>query len=128
MNNLNDAVKLCKALYVELSPHYYPALTGGSLYKNGDRKDIDIIIYRNRETLPFEIYEIQNNLEDAGLYNFIHHGFVTKCEFDGLSVDLMNPETTSGTDYVCGDDAREMVDILCLTTPLIPTQNKRDSK
>ena len=44
----NDAITLCKILHEKLSVHgYYPALTGGLLYKDGPRKDIDIIIYRN---------------------------------------------------------------------------------
>lgn len=93
--NINKAVEICKKIYETLSPlGFYPALTGGTLYKDGLRKDIDIVIFRNRQLIDkFEISHIQKPLESIGLYDFNHYGFVTKCKFGSFDIDLFNPET-----------------------------------
>lgn len=97
--SLEQAIQLCRKLYQELSPDYYPALTGGTLYKDGARKDIDIVIYRNKDGATFEFDEIEDKLKNVGLTDFKHYGYVTKCRYGGLSVDLMNPETDVDIDY-----------------------------
>lgn len=91
----DDAVMLCKRLYEKLSSvGFYPALTGGILYKDGCRKDIDIVIFRNRQTVvKFEMEFIEDLLVECGLSNFQYFGFVTKCKLGNISVDLFNPET-----------------------------------
>ena len=95
------AEELCIKLYEALEPFgFYPALTGGNLYKTGARKDIDIVIYRNRQKSPvFEMSDLEGLLKKAGLEDFEFFGFVTKAKYDGVSVDLFNPETTSEDDY-----------------------------
>ena len=92
---LENGIILSKIMYEKLNGSgFYPALTGGLLYKDGLRKDIDIVIFRNRQSVDhFEIQEIQHLLEDCGLYDFKHYGFVTKAKWRGFSVDLFNPET-----------------------------------
>ena len=92
---IKQAVILCESLYEKLSPlGFYPALTGGLLYKGDNRKDIDIVIFRNRQGVDsFEIIELVAALKSCNLTNFKHYGFVTKCEYQGLQVDLFNPET-----------------------------------
>ena len=99
--NKLEAEKLCRKMYDELSPEgYYPALTGGLLYKDGPRKDIDIVVFRNRQKhLSFEMLDIKNELEDMGFYDIIFYGFVTKARYDGLVVDLFNPESLMGDAY-----------------------------
>ena len=86
---------LCAQLYRVLEPHgYYPALTGGLLYKEGDRKDIDIIIYRNRQKVQsFETVDIADLLAEVNLNITASFGFVTKAEWFGNVVDIFNPET-----------------------------------
>ena len=101
--NVTQALNLCKALHARLEPHgYYPALTGGHLYKGGSRKDIDIVIYRNRQAhSAFEMRDVEEHLGAAGLTGFSYYGFVTKCMYGPLVVDLLNPETKdlSEADY-----------------------------
>ena len=48
--NHDMAVTLCR-LIETFAPQYgcHVALTGGCLYKNGDRKDIDVLFYRIRQ-------------------------------------------------------------------------------
>lgn len=99
--NLNatftHAVYLCKALYNRLSPiGFYPALTGGTLYKKEPkRKDIDIVIYRKRQNPQFEMKDLEEHLIDLGFCDFQYYGFVTKCKWLDINVDLFNPETQS---------------------------------
>lgn len=91
----SDGLELCKILYTELSSEgFYPALTGGLLYKSGERKDIDIVIFRNRQLhASFEMKEIEHLLMKVGLSDFTYYGFVTKAKWKGFTVDLFNPET-----------------------------------
>ena len=89
------AYALCTDLYNVLEPHgYYPALTGGLLYKEGNRKDIDIIIYRNRQKVKsFETVDLTDLLMQANVKITNSFGFVTKAEWNGHVVDIFNPET-----------------------------------
>lgn len=94
---IEDGIKLCKLLRMILLPHgFYPALTGGLLYKNGERKDIDIVIYRNRQKIKeFEITDLTPLLDKIGLNIISTYGFCTKCKWKGFIVDVLNPETQS---------------------------------
>ena len=98
---LEDGVDICRCIYHSLSGlGFFPALTGGLLYKDGDRKDCDIVIYRHRQDVAhFETIEIQEKLEAIGFYDFKHFGFVTKAKFKGFDVDILNPETVGGEEY-----------------------------
>ena len=89
------AKELCNKLYVLLEPlGYYPALTGGLLYKEGARKDIDILIYRNRQKAQhFETVDITEQLSSIGVDITASFGFVTKAKWEGFIVDIFNPET-----------------------------------
>ena len=101
-----DGIKLCGILWSKLNDRgYFPALTGGLLYKEGERKDIDIVIYRHRQKhQQFEMTDIFELLEECGLYDLQHFGFVTKAKWRGVVVDLFNPESVSGADeYESGE-------------------------
>lgn len=102
-SNLDSAVTLCKSLYEVLSKiGIYPALTGGSLYKGGSRKDIDVVLYRNRQSrdyLDLGDEDLQNALEDCGVKVHGNFGFVMKCEWNAIPVDLLNPEYCGEDDY-----------------------------
>ena len=88
---------LCNDLYKVLEPEgYYPALTGGLLYKEGNRKDIDIIIYRNRQKVEsFETVDLIDILAKANVNIVNSFGFVTKAEWFGMTIDIFNPETNN---------------------------------
>lgn len=91
----DSGIELCKKLYeVMQGAGIYPALTGGCLYKDGNRKDIDVLLYRNRQQSTFEIEDLEFLLKRAGLTDFNHYGFVTKAKWNGITVDLFNPETS----------------------------------
>lgn len=89
------AIDFCKQLHLCLLPKgIYPALTGGSLYKVGPRKDIDVVLYRNRQKLArFETIDLKEQLAKIGVEIIASYGFVTKAKWNGISIDLFNPET-----------------------------------
>jgi len=91
-----DGIELCKIMYDKLAPlGFYPALTGGLLYKEGERKDIDIVIFRNRQQHDsFETIDLYLELSEIGISIDNYYGFVTKAKWKGHTVDLFNPETT----------------------------------
>lgn len=103
---LSNGLELCQILRGELvDKGYYPALTGGLIYKNGPRKDIDIVIYRNRQDHDhFEMSDIFGELEQCGLENIEYYGFVTKAKWKGFTVDLFNPETNIEFNEQYGDE------------------------
>lgn len=108
MVSIEKGIELCRVIYNKLSPHgFYPSLTGGLLYKDGQRKDIDIVIYRNRQQAPYEMEGIEELLSKCGLSDFNYYGFVTKAKWQGFTVDLFNPESEG--DYVNGDVAKAQV-------------------
>ena len=96
MATQQDGIRLCELLHERLHlSGYYPALTGGLLYKEGNRKDIDIVIFRHRQNVEkFEMQDIERFLIRAGLSEFKYYGFVTKAKWNGFTVDLFNPETS----------------------------------
>ncbi len=94
---LEDAVALCK-LIEDLAPAYgcHVALTGGVLYKEGPRKDLDILLYRIRQAAE---------IDQEGLFVALSaHGFVIvrgrlwcfKALYQGKPVDVFFPEEDKG--------------------------------
>lgn len=96
----STGIEICKALYDHLSPNgFFPALTGGLLYKDGERKDCDIVIFRHRQNVEqFEMEDINSLLESFWFTEIRHFGFVTKCKMGCYEIDLFNPESKNGTD------------------------------
>ena len=92
-----QGMALCKILYENLKGlGIFPALTGGLLYKEGFRKDIDIVLYRHRQDVQsFETNQddIKQALLKSGVEITGFYGFVTKAKWKGIVVDLFNPET-----------------------------------
>ena len=92
-----QGMALCKILYETLKGlGIFPALTGGLLYKEGFRKDIDIVLYRHRQDVQsFETNQddIKQALLKSGVEITGFYGFVTKAKWKGIVVDLFNPET-----------------------------------
>lgn len=101
---LNLAIELCMKIYDQLKDKgVYPALTGGTLYKKGDRKDIDILLYFKRENKSFETKELEKDLAEIGITDFNYvTGYLCKAKYNNINIDIMNPETESLDDY--GDD------------------------
>jgi hypothetical protein len=90
-----DAVALCRELET-IAPLYdaHVALTGGCLYKDGPRRDADIMFYSIRQA--------ENGVQEEALLNAIHalpgfeilkrYGWVVKAKYHGKPLDLFFPE------------------------------------
>ena len=93
---IEDGIELCKLIYSTSEVYgLFPALTGGLLYKDGDRKDIDIVLYRHRQKVEsLDVRDFEPLLSVLGVKVRSTHGFVTKCEWKGFEVDIFNPESS----------------------------------
>lgn len=94
MTTWMQAVELCRQIEVFAPLHgCHVALTGGTLYKEGERKDIDILFYRVRQAWQIDIKSLIADLAAIGLRVERDCGFVIKARWQGcVDVDLLFPE------------------------------------
>lgn len=88
-----EAISVCK-LVEEICPPFgcHVALTGGCLYKDGERKDLDLLFYRIRQAETIEYLDLFEAMERIGFTVKSRHGWVVKATFKGKSVDIFFPE------------------------------------
>lgn len=104
MWNLQSAVELCRKLEPIASGFgYHVALTGGCLYKHGDRKDADILFYRVSGFDDLVYMDMLDAFKDAGLDFFEgipanHRGWLVRAKYEGNRVDLFFPDADNN-DY-----------------------------
>ena len=100
-----EAVELCRKIET-ICPQYgaHVALTGGTLYKDGSRKDADILFYNIRQ-----VAEIKRELllwalcEELDMVMGKQHGWCQKATYQGKSVDLFFPELFPASDLEPGE-------------------------
>jgi hypothetical protein len=83
------------AMAVEaIAPAYgaHVALTGGLLYKEGERKDCDLLFYCIRQRDRIDEKGLLAALERIGLSVIRQHGWVRKAKWFDADVDLFFPE------------------------------------
>lgn len=100
MSTLENAVLVCKIVEM-VAPTFgcHVALTGGSLYKSGERKDIDILFYRIRQVSEIDQNGLFEALETLGFSKPIGFGWCFKSVFRGFNIDMFFPEEQGG-EYV----------------------------
>ena len=87
-----DAIELCQILSLVTPQHgAFVALTGGCLYSLGERKDIDILIYRHRDDV-IRWTDLWVALASAGIVMTEDHGWCKKATWRGFSIDFFDPE------------------------------------
>jgi hypothetical protein len=101
MWTLEEAVDLC-AQIERVCPDFgcHVALTGGVLYKDGPRKDVDILFYRVRQVDEIDVEGLFEALRrERAIETTTPLGrFVVKATHFGRSIDFFFPEVASG-DY-----------------------------
>lgn len=103
MWTLQEAVDLCKKIEA-ICPEFgcHVALTGGSLYKEGPRKDLDLLFYRIRQVKEIDTGGLFTALRKTGVYQTSGFGWCHKATFfsqgEQKNIDMFFPEAIGGDD------------------------------
>lgn len=103
-----QALDLCRKIEA-ICPAFgcHVALTGGLLYKDGERKDCDILFYRIRQIEHIDEEGLFNALAEIGVQKVSGFGWCHKAEYEGRKIDCFFPEEQGG-EYVSEDAAFDM--------------------
>lgn len=95
-----EAIELCVKIEA-ICPKFgcHVALTGGLLYREGPRKDLDILFYRIRQVERIDIDGLFGALDGIGLVEHSGFGWCHKATFNGKSVDCFFPEEDGDAPY-----------------------------
>lgn len=89
----DEAVELCRKIEVIAPEHgAHVALTGGTLYKYGPRKDLDILFYRIRQVDHIDVDGLMAHLTDIGITPREDYGWVHKAQLGDKQIDFFFPE------------------------------------
>jgi hypothetical protein len=96
---LDDALPLIRQIEM-ICPEYgcHVALTGGTLYKMGPRKDLDLLFYRIRGQ-SIDEQGLLDALERLGVVFTTHYGWVTKATYGDRTIDLFFPDRADDWGY-----------------------------
>lgn len=104
---LSEAVALCRQIE-EVCPAFgcHVALTGGLLYKLGERKDCDILFYRIREVDEIDVAGLLTGLTKLGIEADPEHAgashedelWCVKATWKDRSLDIFFPEPPPSAD------------------------------
>lgn len=83
-----EALRLCRRVE-EYAPlyGYHVGLTGGCLYKDGWRKDCDLIFYEIYKGEPPNVEKLFESMERHGFKLGKEHGWLRKAIYEGKPVD-----------------------------------------
>ena len=115
MWSLEEGLALCTAIHEMPSQKFncHPALTGGLLYKQGLRKDCDIVIYQRGDVggkrEPIDWVNLWIALQGIGLLLITDFGYVKKCTYHGKQVDVFDPTEDGGSYGQSEDSAQEEI-------------------
>jgi hypothetical protein len=87
------AIQLCTRLE-DIAPEFggHVALTGGCLYKAGERKDVDIMIYRSTDEPPFRWDAFFKQAKEVLGIELVHDfGFCKKARMGEITIDFFDP-------------------------------------
>ena len=94
-----EAIELCRAIEAICPPFgCHVALTGGALYRDGPRKDCDILFYRIRQVEEIDNDGLFAALKAIGVERHKGFGWCHKAKFNGKNIDMFFPEESDG-DY-----------------------------
>jgi len=89
----DEAIELCRKIEA-FAPEYgaHVALTGGCLYKDGVRKDCDILFYAIRQWPEIDEDGLLKRLAKEGVAIGNRKGWVRKATYGGMPLDIFFPE------------------------------------
>lgn len=95
MWTLEDAIEVC-TLIESVAPKYgfHVALTGGLLYKEGPRKDCDIVLYRIRQRHDPDWAGLWIALKDVGVFIEADYGWCKKATWGFKHIDIFDPDAS----------------------------------
>lgn len=104
-----EAIELC-ILIEQVCPNYgcHVALTGGLLYKDGRRKDCDLLFYRIRQIEQIDYEGLWETLAEIGVVKVSGFGWCHKAVYQGKNIDCFFPEEADGV-YLPHEEA-EIID------------------
>lgn len=87
------AISLCRKIEA-ICPRFgcHVALTGGTLYKEGSRKDADILFYRIRQVTDIDVDGLMEALRSLGVIPGEDFGWCYKASLAGRHIDFFFPE------------------------------------
>jgi hypothetical protein len=93
----SEAIALCVKVEA-ICPAFgcHVALTGGLLYKQGPRKDCDLLFYRIRQVEEINLDGLWDALRGIGLNQTTGFGWCYKAEYNGKPLDCFMPEEQGG--------------------------------
>lgn len=93
----SEAIELCVKVEA-ICPAFgcHVALTGGLLYKQGPRKDCDLLLYRIRQVEEINLDGLWKALRSIGINHKSGFGWCYKAEYNGKSIDFFIPEEQDG--------------------------------
>ena len=93
----DEAIKLCAEIEAVCPPFGgHVALTGGLLYKQGPRKDCDILFYRIRQRDSIDLDGLWEALRAIGVERTRGWGWCHKATWNGKAIDMFFPENDGG--------------------------------
>lgn len=111
------ALDLCRIIE-RIAPQFgaHVGLTGGLLYKDGRRKDCDVLIYRIRQADTIDHEGLFDALAAEGIQKTGGFGWCHKAEWHGLPIDIFFPEETQDGDYEGFDAEAHEAEMAVLNT------------
>lgn len=96
----DEGLALCRAIEA-ICPAFgcHVALTGGLLYRDGPRKDCDLLFYRIRQSPAIDEEGLFAALALIGVNKTSGFGWCHKAEYQGKPIDCFFPEEQGG-EYV----------------------------
>lgn len=109
-----QAIELCRKIEV-IAPKYgcHVALTGGTLYHFGERKDADILFYRIRQIETIDVDGLMVGLAALGVQPGNDYGWCYKATYEGRSIDFFFPER-EGDEYPGAQQAPSLMNMITL--------------
>lgn len=108
-----DAIRLCAEIE-RVCPKFgcHVALTGGLLYKDGPRKDLDILFYRIRQCPRIDMEGLWGALKPLGLEVISGFGWCYKAHIGNKPIDCFFPEEQNGIyDEVNAAESQEVLNV-----------------